>query len=172
MSDADTPPAVAALREDLREGRARLFAPLQGLTEEQFRFTGDDGWNIATQLAHVLRCERMLADRTTRALREHEPAVRSTGITNDDDPALAQRLAVPQIVHGLQASRRVVDAIVETLDDTSFDRAIIHERDGRVAVRQLMTKMAAHEHEHAAVVELLARRARTAGSTAIPVIQP
>jgi len=98
---------VNALREALRESRVRLFDPIQGLSEEQFRHMADGAeWNIATHLAHLLRCERMLVERSSRALREDEPAVRSTGITNNDDAGLAQRLAVPQIIHGMQASRR------------------------------------------------------------------
>jgi uncharacterized damage-inducible protein DinB len=165
MSDADR------LSDALRAGRVRLLAGLQGLGEEQFRFTGDDGWNIATHLAHLLRCERMLTERASRALREDEPLVASTGINNDDDPALAQRLAVPQIIHGLQAARRELETLLEGLDDTALERVIVHERDGRVTARALIEKAAAHEVEHAGAIELLARQARAADAVTIPIVR-
>jgi hypothetical protein len=161
---------VTTLREALHESRARLFAPIEGLSEEQFRHSvDDDGWNIATHLAHLLRCERMLAERSMRALREDGARVLSTGVTNDDDPALAQRLAVPQVIHGLQASRREVASMLDGTADASLDRAIEHERLGRISVREMVEKMAAHEDEHAQTIELLARRSRSAQRVTIPL---
>ena len=162
---------VTTLREALRSSRARLFAPIEGLSEEQFRRNGDGGaeWSIATHLAHLLRCERMLVERSQRALREDDPAVRSTGITNDDDPALAQRLAVPQIIHGMQASRRDVQLFLDDIDDAGLTRAILHERLGRVTVGEMIEKMAVHEQEHAEAVTQLARQARSAQRVTIPL---
>src|SRR4051812_3464180 len=102
---------VDALRDALQGSRRHLLESIRGLTEEQFRcVAGDDGWNIATHLAHLLRCERMLAGRARRAIDEDAPLVQSTGINNNDDPGLAQHLAVPQMIHGMQAARREVEA--------------------------------------------------------------
>ena len=120
-------------------------------------------------LAHLLRCERMLVERSQRALDSDEPRVASTGITNDDDPGLTQRLAVPQIIHGLQASRRDVESLLDRIDAAGFDRAILHERLGRVTVRDMTEKMAAHEQEHAAEVAALARQALRARPVTIPL---
>jgi len=162
---------VTTLREALRRSRANLFAPIEGLSEEQFRRSADGGaeWSIATHLAHLLRCERMLVERSLRALSEDEPAVRSTGITNDEDPTLAQRLAVPQIIHGMQASRRDVQSLLEHIDDDALTRAIVHERLGRVTVGEMIKKMAVHEQEHAEAVTQLARQARSAQPVTIPL---
>lgn len=165
---------VSQLTAELQGSRKRLFAALTGLTEEQFRATGSasapdaDSWNIAVHLTHLLRCERMLADRVRRALDEEEPRVASTGITNDDDPGLAQRLAVPQVIHGLQASRRDVERLLES-GDAALERAIEHERLGRITARALVEKLAAHEAEHAAEVESLARQARASARVIIPL---
>ncbi|HZP57815.1 MAG TPA: DinB family protein [Dehalococcoidia bacterium] len=161
---------VAQLLSELQQNRSALFAPLRGMSDERFRLIPmGEAWSIATHLAHVLRCERMLVERAARALREDEPSVASTGITNDDDPALAQRLAVPQIIHGLQASRRALEELLDGRDDASLERAIVHERDGRVTARALVEKAVAHEREHAAAVARIAQAAPDASRVIIPL---
>jgi len=160
---------VAQLRADLQANRERLFSAMTGLTEEQFRFAPEpSAWTIAVHLAHLLRCERMLVERCRAALDQEEPRIASTGVTNDDDPALAQRLAVPQVIHGLQASRRDAEHILDS-GEAAFARAIIHERLGRTTIGAMLTKMAAHEAEHASEVESLARQARATARVIIPL---
>jgi uncharacterized damage-inducible protein DinB len=157
------------LRTGLRASRERLFAALGGLTEEQFRFAPDAAsWNIAAHLGHLLRIERMFAARGALALRETEPSCPSTSVANDDDPALAQHLAVPQMVHGLQASRRDIEGLLDA-GDHALDRAIIHDRIGRMTVKQIVKKMMDHELEHAESIEVLARQARSARRVTIPL---
>lgn len=153
---------TSALQSELRTSRVRLFALIRGLTEEQFRFVDSDGWSIATHLAHLLRCERMLVERSKLARREDGARVISTGITNDDDPGLAQRLAVPQIIHGMQASRRDLDALLASCTDADLERSIEHARLGRVTVREMTTKLARHEEEHAEAVASIVERAPAA----------
>lgn len=128
------------LRATLHEGRERLFASLRGLGEEQFRHTPAGGaWNIATHLAHLLRTERALIAHAARS--GDAPAPPTPG-ANDGEPALAQRLAVPQIIHGMQAARRELDAMLA---------------GGRAGVAAIATQAAAHEAEHAAAIAALAR---------------
>jgi uncharacterized damage-inducible protein DinB len=161
---------VAQLRADLQRSREALFAPLRGLNEEQFRNVPADGaWSIATHLAHLLRSERLYTDRAQRALREDEPRIESSGTTNDDDPGFAQKLAVPQIIHGLQASRRALDELLAHCDDAVLDRAIVHERLGRMTVAQIAAKVTAHEDEHAADVARLAAEAPATRRLIIPL---
>ena len=162
---------VAQLRSDLQASRERIFAPLRDLTEEQFRHVAAPGaWSIATHLAHLLRSERLAVERLTRALREEEPAVASSGITNDDDDALSRRLAVPQIIHGMQAERRALERILDGAGGATLDRAIVHERDGRVTVRALIAKVARHEDEHADDVARLASSAPPTRRMIIPLM--
>jgi uncharacterized damage-inducible protein DinB len=157
------------LRTELREARERLFAAIIGLTEEQFRFTAEGvPWNIASHLAHLLRIERVFAERGARALREEEPFCPSTAVVNDDDPALAQRLAVPQMIHGLQASRRDIEALLDAGDE-GLRRTIMHERIGRMTVEAIVKKMADHEREHTVEIASLARQARSARRVTIPI---
>jgi hypothetical protein len=153
---------TSALQSELRTSRARLFELIRGLTEEQFRFVDTDGWSIATHLAHLLRCERMLVERCALARSEDGARVASTGITNDDDPGLAQRLAVPQIIHGMQASRRDLEALLQACGEAELEQAIAHERLGRVTVRDMVTKAAVHEREHADAVASTVERAPAA----------
>ena len=157
------------LRSDLQRSRSRLFDAIQGMTEEQFRhLPGGESWNIAVHLAHLLRVERLYAGRAQAALREDGAHCPSTRALNDDDPALAQHLAVPQIVHGMQAARRDLERALDA-GDAALDRAIMHETRGRLTIRDIVAKMAAHEEEHAEQIEQLARQASAARRMTIPL---
>lgn len=163
------------LRSDLQSSRDALFSLLRGLSEEQFRHAPQPGdWNIAAHLAHLLRSERVVAARAALALRGDESPVKSTGVSNDDDPAVAQHLAVPQMIHGLQASRRDLLAVLDAAEGAgagALDGAIIHERLGRMTVASMMQKQADHEREHAADVSRLASQAAAASRVALPLTE-
>lgn len=163
---------VAHLTSDLQRSRESLFAPLLGLNEEQFRHVpAGESWSIAAHLAHLLRWERMFADRAARALDEDEPLVRSSGIVNDDDDALAQRLAVPQMIHGLQATQRSLEALLLRAGESGLARAIVHERMGPMTIASIAEKTASHEGEHAADVARLAAQAPVTRPMIIPLAE-
>jgi uncharacterized damage-inducible protein DinB len=151
---------VHQLQSSLRESRGRLFTAIRGLTEEEFRFTPSaESWPIAAHLAHLLRSERIYTERARVALAEDEPLVASTRTSNDHDPGLAQRLAIPQIIHGMLNTRRDLDAVLNACDDRALQaRAIRHETLGRMTLEQIMMKMAGHEAEHAADVAALVKQ--------------
>ena len=166
--------SVSQLRSDLQESRQRLFVLIRGLSEEQFRFIPEgEQWSIAAHLTHLLRIERLFADRAQRALNEDEPYMASTRVHNDDEPGLALKLAVPQVIHGMQAARRdlerVLDAAAASGDDAALERTIVHERIGRMTVKDIVEKMSQHEQEHATEVASLARQAQTASHVIIPL---
>jgi uncharacterized damage-inducible protein DinB len=157
------------LRTGLRDSRERLFAAIRGLSEEQFRFVpANETWNIAAHLAHLLRIERVFAERGARALVEDEPHCASTQAANEDDPALAQHLAIPQIIHGMQASRRDIEALLDG-GGPVLARAIMHERIGRMSVHDIVKKMVDHEQEHGDAVATLARQAAATRRVTIPL---
>jgi len=163
---------VSQLRSDLQGSREDLFAIIRGLGEEQFRhLPAGETWSIATHLAHLLRIERVYTERAAAALREDEPFVASTRVHNHDDPGLAQHLAVPQIIHGMQATRRQLDTLLEGCDDRALQRSIKHETIGRMTVAEIAAKMAGHEREHAAAVRALARQVPPARNVIIPLAQ-
>ena len=157
------------LKSGLRAGREALFASIRGLSEEQFRFApADEQWDVAAHLAHLLRIERVFGERGAAALREDEPFCPSAAAVNEDDPALAQHLAVPQIIHGLQAARRDLETLLDA-GDTSLTRAIVHETRGRMTVEEIVKKMADHEREHAESIAALARQALNTRPVTIPL---
>lgn len=161
---------VPQITSGLLGSRERLFASIRGLSEEQFRYVpSGERWSIATHLAHLLRVERAFTGRARTALAEHEPFVSSTGIDNDDDPALAQRLAVPQIIHGMLNARRELDALLAGCAAAGLERAIHHERIGRMTVAEIAVKIVAHEDEHAAEIAKLVRQVPSSGRVIIPL---
>lgn len=161
---------VSDLRSGLQGSRERLFTEIRGLAEEHFRHlpAGED-WCVAAHLAHLLRIERVFVDRARAALTQEEPQMPSTGAANEDDPGLAQRLAVPQIIHGMQAVRRELDELLAGCDDQQIARAISHERLGRMTVEQIAVKMTQHEDEHGAAIARLAQQAPSGGRVIIPL---
>jgi uncharacterized damage-inducible protein DinB len=161
---------VPQLRSDLQGSRERLFASIRGLSEEQFRHVpAGETYSIATHLAHLLRIERVFTERARAALADDDPFVASTSVKNDDDPALAQHLAVPQMIHGMLNVRRELDALLASCDDAALERHIVHERIGRMTVAEIAVKMASHEAEHAADVARLVRQAPASGRVIIPL---
>ncbi len=158
------------LTADLRASRDGLFASIRGLSEEQFRYVPPgETFCIAAHLAHLLRIERVFTERARAALTEHEPAIASTSVKNDDDPALAQHLAVPQIIHGMLNVRRELDALISGCDAAALARCVVHERIGRMTVADIAVKMAAHEAEHAAGIARLVRQAPSSARVTIPL---
>jgi hypothetical protein len=159
------------IKEDLRESRDRLFSSIRGLSEEQFRHVQTDKtWSIAAHLAHLLRIERVYAERALAALTEVEPFVSSTRVHNDDDPGLSQRLAVPQIIHGMLNTRRDLQAVLDGCDEAGLQRVVRHETLGRLTIQQMMEKMAGHEAEHALEIAHLVKQAPA--SARIPASGP
>jgi hypothetical protein len=158
----------AGLHAELEQSRELLLAPLRGLTEEQFRYRPADGpWPIAVHLAHFLRVERAVCAGISTAIAADGPPMASAGASNDGDEAAAQHLAVPQIIHGLQASRRELVAL--TAGETAVTRILVHERMGRLTVSGLLRAHSGHEREHAAAIERIAQQARTARRVIIPL---
>lgn len=160
---------VTRLRSELQGSRDALFAAIRGLSEEQFRYApAGDGWSVAAHLAHLLRIERVFSERAHAAIVEDEPYVASTRVANDDDPGLSQKLAVPQIIHGMLNARRELVDVLSDGGEAVLDRSILHERIGRMSVREIAVKMAEHEREHAAEVVKLVRQAPTSGRVIVP----
>ena len=162
---------LSQLRSDLDASRERLFASIHGLSEEQFRFVpiGGDGWSIAVHLAHLLRIERIFAERAGAALTSDDPQVASTSVANDSDPAASQKLAIPQIIHGMLNARRDLEAVLAACDDDTLGRAIVHERIGRMTIAEIAAKLAAHESEHTAEIARLVRQVPPSARVIIPL---
>jgi hypothetical protein len=93
----------------------------------------------------------------------------STRVQNDGDPGASQKLAVPQIIHGMLNARRDLVAVLDACDEAALGRAIIHERLGRMDIGAIAAKMSAHEAEHAASIARLIRQVPPSGRVIIPL---
>jgi hypothetical protein len=119
----------------------------------------DTPWSIAEILAHLLASERIQAGRIRAALDEDGAAVAPVPADERADAARAGRMApVPQLVHGLLASRRAVEALLAEAESIpgGLDRAVVHPSLGRLTVDQIVSKyVVGHEAEHIAQIEAL-----------------
>ena len=171
LKDHRTRMKSTQLTSALHASREHLFGSIRGLTEEQFRFVpAGETWCIAAQLAHLLRIERAFAERARVALTEDAPRMESASALNDDDPGLAQHLAVPQIIHGMLNARRDLEDVIGRCDEATLARTLQHKRLGRMTIADVMTRMADHESEHAASIVKLGRQAPQSGRVILPLI--
>ena len=153
------------LKKDLDLVRQRLFAAISGVGEDQFKRrppkngADEPPWSIAEVLAHLLHAERIRADRLRAALDEDGVAVEAVAPEASAAAARAGRAApVPQLVHGLLASRRAIELLLEAAEAVQggLDRAVIHPRLGRQTIEAMVrTFVVDHEAEHAAQIEAL-----------------
>ena len=162
---------VSQLRSELRTSREALFDAIRGLGEEQFRhLPPGESWAIATHLVHLLRIERIFTERARAAIGEDEPFVASTRVQNEDEPGLAQRLAVPQVIHGMLNTRRDLEATLDACDDAALaTRAIRHETLGRMTLEEIFVKVAKHEDEHRLEIAKLVKQAPPSARVTIPL---
>jgi len=167
---------VVILIQGLHACRGRLFNAISGVTEEQFKrrpepVTDDpDPWSIAEVLAHLLASERLRGERIALAL-AHDGVIitPSPPEAHAEGAKAGRRVLVPQLVHGLLASRREVERQLEHAATSAggIDRSVFHPVLGRQTVEWMVAeKIIAHEDEHAGQIEGLRRR------LGIPPLQP
>ncbi len=135
----------------LEQSRRSLMDAIAGLTEEGFRARPQSGeWTAAEVLAHLVTMERILTDRARRVLTEDNPYVAS--ISNDElqeQARSAQRMPVPQIVHGMLAQRRDVVSLLRPLSPQQLGRPYHHEGRGNLTLGWVFQRIAEHERDHA-----------------------
>jgi hypothetical protein len=157
---------IADLRKDLAAGRERLLAAISGVSEEQFKrrppATETDArpWSIAEVLGHVLQEEVLRGERIARALAASGSAVASRTPEEQALGAQSGRVApVPQLIHGLLASRRKIELLLDeaaSLPD-GLERYVVHPEFGHMTVASMLNEgVIAHEAEH--VAQILATR--------------
>jgi hypothetical protein len=164
---AMTEPSLEDLSRTLSEGRARLFQTIAGVTEQQFKQRPEASsdnpqpWCIAEVLSHLLDAERRAA--AAIALAIEEDGARYTRWAEHErlERARAGRLApVPQLIHGLLASRREIERLLARVDATpgGIARFVSDTQRGRLTVATvLQADVIAHEAEHIAQIEALRR---------------
>lgn len=159
-------PSPAALRSRLEESRAALMHAIAGLDEEGFRARPERSeWTAAEVLAHLLSAEQRLMDAAPRALAsDHFVLAERTEEERRREAKEAQRLPVPQLVHGLLAGRRETLRLLEGLRAAHLTRPLRHARLGELTLGWLFEHLAEHEEEHAAQIRDLRRRVKRGNS--------
>jgi hypothetical protein len=153
------------LKTQLQETRERLLATIAGVTEEQFKKrppatdADPEPWCIAEVLAHLLAFERVEAERIRLALERDGAEITPRAEDWHESTARAGRLApVPQLIHGLLASRREIEQLVQRavgIED-GLSRAVAHPQRGRDTVRWMIeAKVIEHEAEHVLQIEAI-----------------
>ncbi len=133
---------------------------IAGMDEEAFRARRRSGeWNGAEVLAHVLAVETLLAERAENALtREGYVATRATEEELDEQARrMAQRMPVPQILHGLLAQRRDTLRLLGGLSPSDLSRTFQHPRLGEHNVAGIFEHLAEHDREHGEQIAALRR---------------
>jgi len=154
------------LKQGLEAARQRLLRALAGVTEEQFKrrppvASGDEEpWSIAEVLSHLLASERLWCARIALALDKDGSAVTPSPPEAHAAGARAGRsVPVPQIIHGLLASRREADLLIDRAAtmEGGLARAVWHSRlEARLTIEwMLQEKVIDHEQEHGAQIESL-----------------
>jgi uncharacterized damage-inducible protein DinB len=154
------------LQHRLEASRRRLLAVIAGVTEEQFKRrpapTSEDPepWSIAENLAHLLWTERLWAGRMALVLRENEPVITpSRPESHKEEAAAGRRVPVPQLIHGLLASRREAQKSLGTMDDGGLTRTAWHPRLGEnLTIEWMAQKIIDHEIDHCLQIEDLRSR--------------
>jgi hypothetical protein len=157
---------LAAMRTDLAAVRRRLLQSISGVSEEQFKKRppapeGDSGpnWCIAEVLAHLLQQERLRAERIALAVEQDGvPITPSTDDVHFEAARAGRASPVPQLIHGLLASRREVERLLDraaTLP-AALERSTLHPSLGRQTIAWIVQeKLIAHEAEHVAQIEAI-----------------
>ena len=158
--------STAELTQRLERSRVSLMQSIAGMDEETFRRRAGAGeWCAAEVLAHLLGHEQRFMWLANEALTRERPSVQSRGGGQQTEEAkAAQRMLVPQIVHGLLAQRRETLQLLAGLSPEQLARSLVHSRSGDVNVGWLFQRIIDHETEHAA--QITAMRAETAGAPA------
>ena len=155
---------VDELRRGLAEVRARLLETIAGVSEEQFKkrpsVAGEGpNWCIAEVLAHLLQQEKLRASRIALALEQDGAPVTPGTEEEHFEAARAGRASpVPQLIHGLLASRREVERLLDMAAaiDGGLARATTHPQHGSQSVAWILrAKVIDHEAEHVAQIEAI-----------------
>ena len=155
--DSNVYVAAATMGGRLETSRATLMDAVAGLDDEGFRGrSGTSGWTAAEILAHLLDMERVLMIWAHEAIGADDAVVAPIG---DDErfeqAALALRMAVPQLIHGLLARRRDTARFLARLSDLELARPLSHPDWGSLTVGMLFQRIAGHEEAHASQIKAL-----------------
>jgi hypothetical protein len=157
---------IDELRRSLAEVRARLIESISGVSEEQFKRrppatseAAGPNWCIAEVLAHLLQQEKLRASRIALALQlDGAPVTPGTEEEHFEAARAGRGLPVPQLIHGLLASRREVERLLEEAAALpgGLARTTMHPQHGAQSIGWILrAKLIDHEAEHVSQIEAI-----------------
>lgn len=152
-------PSASQLSAQLQASRSTLMAAITGLDDSALRARSAPGvWTAAELLAHLLSTERIFIERARKAV--DAPGYIVTPVCDEvreEHLAMAKRMPVPQIIHGLLAQRRDALQFIESLTQSDLKRTLSHPLRGEQTALWQIEHTIKHEVEHAQ--EIRERRA-------------
>jgi len=150
LSEAEQPFAV--LRPKLEAARRELLAALDGVSDEQARFTpatgeGEDAWGIAEALRHVASVETIMAGRI-RLLGLGQPVAVTPTYPGYMEDVETRRL--PDLIDALASSySQLLTAVGEIEGHERLDTFEPHRRFGELNCHGWLVMHALHLQDHA-----------------------
>jgi hypothetical protein len=144
------PLTTAQIGQLLRASAAHITAELEALGDDWARWRPAPGeWSANEALGHIIEADRRgFAGRIRRILAEDGVAEQGW----DQVAVAAERRDVERtvrdILHEFATGRRDGLELVGSLDDGDLDRHAIHDRVGRVTVRDLLHEWVFHDRNH------------------------
>lgn len=141
--------AFEQLIEDYLAGPELLRAAVDGMSAEQLDARPVPGtWSTRQVVCHIADFEPVYADRIKRAIAEDEPTV-----FGGDPDRFAARLSyerrnVADELNLVEAVRRHLAPILQSLDEAGFQRTARHSVDGPVTVETLLRRITGHIPHH------------------------
>ena len=151
---------TAELRAQLESSRRQLFEAIRGFAEEQFHARPDhESWCASEVLMHLLASEQRMRDCVRGAL--GQPGGAPSALSEAERRAEAEmgrQAPVPQLVHGLLASRRETSMLIASLQPEELSRPASHPDLGALSVGRVLQRIAEHEREHTEQIESIRQR--------------
>lgn len=140
-----------------------MLGVLSGVSEQQFKRRpetadgGEAGWCIAEVLAHQLATDNLWVTRIRAALTGEAPEIAPSDPALHEEQARAGRhTPVPQLIHGLLATRRELERLIGAAGDEGLQRTVRHATRGTLTVAWMIEQYGiGHELEHVAQIAAL-----------------
>ena len=142
----------ARLIAQYRDGYRAVADALDGVTEDEWDRSDDDGWTPRQIVHHLGDAEMEGATRIRRLVAE--PNARIQGY---DEKAFAERLSRNQpaeaSLNAMRWARESTALLLERLTDEDWSRTGTHSERGRYSAEDWLRVYASHAHDHAAQIK-------------------
>ena len=156
-------PNRVALLDALDDARARLLLALDGCAGRLDAALSRDGWTVADVLRHITAWDEAATAGIVALREERPPDVYADDIDQWNSNAVAHRAGRTgdALVEDLHRARRELRDALDQAPDRLWGAPPVPAPNGEpVTIEGIVEVWLDHDHEHAAELESLARRAR------------